>query len=344
VEWIVLITHVPTSTPAVVNVLYEETFTNISIELLPGTHEVIVNDLINSCSDTATILVACITTEVWVEFVEVTETDTICFDVSELPGTPVSITNFCEDLSGEMAIVEILPGPYCLAIEGIELGVDTACILICDDLGFCDTTYVYANVVEDADLPDANQDSIYLNINTPINYDLTENDNMQNAPDSIYVITLPDYGGLIVNENGVIDYVPNPDYCDPLDPDKMTYAICNEIGCDTTEVFFFVPCDTLPGELTFVSGFSPNGDGQNDFFVIGGIGGTVGGELMIFNRWGNRVYHNESYPNCTLGENERECWSGTFNQNGVDLPDGTYFYLFEDNTGEQYSGYVQIHR
>ncbi|MFT6018473.1 MAG: gliding motility-associated-like protein/uncharacterized repeat protein (TIGR01451 family) [Flavobacteriales bacterium] len=328
------ITHIPTSTPTTIDMIAEASVTNISILLPAGNHEIIVNDLINNCSDTATVQAACISTEIWIEFTEVTQTDTICFDASELPGIPISMS-FCNMPAGEIAIFTLLTGAYCLAIEGVEIGLDTACILICDDMGFCDTTLVYVSVVDNADLPDANQDSIYMTINTPISYDLTANDNMRGAEDIIFVITLPDFGELIVNQNGVIDYVPNVDYCDSDTPDKMTYAICNDIGCDTTEVFFFVPCDTIPGELSFVSGFSPNGDAVNQYFTINGLQNFPNHTLSIFNRWGNQVYNTKNYQNN---------WSGTFNLGGVDLPDGTYFYLFDTGTGEQRSGYLQIHR
>jgi gliding motility-associated-like protein/uncharacterized repeat protein (TIGR01451 family) len=330
------IRHMPTNTDATLSVTYEPSFNNISIQLQPGTHEIIVNDLVNNCADTATIAVACINQEVWVEFTEVGETDTICFDLSELPGTAVGMVNFCPDASGEFAVVTLIPSLYCMSIFGAEIGQDTACIAICDDLGFCDTTYVYISIVENANLPDANQDSIYTNINTPIvSYDVTANDDMEGAPDIIYIIELPEFGGLFPDPlNGTITYVPNQDYCDPLNPDIFRYAICNDIGCDTTEVFIFVSCEPEE-ELSFVSGFSPNGDGINDGFRINGLANYPDHTLTIFNRWGNQVYFSDDYQND---------WLGTFNTEGPELPDGTYFYLFDTGNGDLFSGYVQIHR
>ena len=42
--------------------------------------------------------------------------------------------------------------------------------------------------------------------------------------------------------------------------------------------------------------FTPNGDGKNDVFEIENIDkGTW--ELIIYNRWGNKVYENKSYNN-----------------------------------------------
>ena len=84
------------------------------------------------------------------------------------------------------------------------------------------------------------------------------------------------------------------------------------------------------------TGFSPNGDGSNDGFVILGLSKYPNNELRIFNRWGNLVYLKTNYNNEWRGENT----------NGDALPDGTYFVIFTspDNGGVDYSGYVDLRR
>ena len=94
-------------------------------------------------------------------------------------------------------------------------------------------------------------------------------------------------------------------------------------------VEIWVPC----GELDIKNGFSPNNDGVNDFFRISGIQNFPNNELTIFNRWGLEVFNQNGYKNR---------WSGTFQDK--DLPDGTYFYIFDDGKGTKYSGWVQINR
>ena len=91
-------------------------------------------------------------------------------------------------------------------------------------------------------------------------------------------------------------------------------------------------CDT-DVELEFYSGFSPNGDGVNDVFYVQGVEFFPDNILCVFNRWGNRVYYKEGYDNTFDGT-----WENTR------LPDGTYFYVFDDGKDKQYSGYVQIAR
>ncbi|WP_310589090.1 SdrD B-like domain-containing protein [Fibrella forsythiae] len=87
-------------------------------------------------------------------------------------------------------------------------------------------------------------------------------------------------------------------------------------------------------------GFSPNGDGINDTFVITGtLGVTV--SLEIFNRWGHRVYYSEDYKNDWDGKPNTGTQVGN-TSNG--LPDGTYFYVVKLSDGREYVRYMTINR
>jgi gliding motility-associated-like protein/uncharacterized repeat protein (TIGR01451 family) len=77
--------------------------------------------------------------------------------------------------------------------------------------------------------------------------------------------------------------------------------------------------------LPFIpEGFSPNGDGVNDVFVITGLERYPEHTFTIFNRWGNMVFEAAPYNND---------WDGTstfgITVGGNELPSGTYFYIFE---------------
>ncbi|MBL7985325.1 MAG: gliding motility-associated C-terminal domain-containing protein, partial [Flavobacteriales bacterium] len=86
---------------------------------------------------------------------------------------------------------------------------------------------------------------------------------------------------------------------------------------------FFVP-----------QGFSPNGDGSNDLFVISGLLAFPSNELRIFNRWGQEVNAFAPYDNS---------WSG-LGANGHSLPDDTYFYVLNLTPDRTYNGFVVIKR
>lgn len=79
------------------------------------------------------------------------------------------------------------------------------------------------------------------------------------------------------------------------------------------------------------SGFSPNGDNVNDYFVVDGLDDPA--SLTVFNRWGEQVFENHQFHNN---------WDGRSTA-GRPLPDDTYFYLL-DVAGEVYNGYLIIKR
>ncbi|MFT7298742.1 MAG: gliding motility-associated-like protein [Sphingobacteriales bacterium] len=76
-------------------------------------------------------------------------------------------------------------------------------------------------------------------------------------------------------------------------------------------------------------GFSPNGDEINDLFVIEGIQNHPNNSIVVFNRWGNKVFFANPYNNSWDGKSAFGIRIG-----GDDLPIGTYFYILDlgDNT------------
>jgi len=129
-------------------------------------------------------------------------------------------------------------------------------------------------------------------------------------------------------------YRPTEDLCGL---DSFRYAISNSLGSDTATVFVRVLCE----EVIIFSGFSPNGDGINDNFIISGLDKYPDNHLIVFNRWGNQVYDSTHY---------RNDWGGTCD--GKALPEGTYFYLLElgqgsgdaASGGQKLTGYIQLQR
>ena len=87
-------------------------------------------------------------------------------------------------------------------------------------------------------------------------------------------------------------------------------------------------------------GFSPNGDGINDLFVIRGANGqTV--SLEVYNRWGHMVYKNDDYQNDWDGKPNTGIAVGS-DANGV--PDGTYYYVINLSDGRKFVRYMTINR
>jgi gliding motility-associated-like protein len=76
--------------------------------------------------------------------------------------------------------------------------------------------------------------------------------------------------------------------------------------------------DILVNPLVIPKGFSPNGDTKNDVFDLGAVNAERI-RLKIYNSTGVLVFESDDY----LDVNQ---WDGK-NTNGVELPEGTYFYI-----------------
>ena len=119
------------------------------------------------------------------------------------------------------------------------------------------------------------------------------------------------------------------DYSFTAKDDKFT--ISGEINITESTV----SCNTL---IKTYDGFTPNGDGINEAWVIEGITNFEKKTVSIFNRWGEVVWSSSEYNNVDDGK----VWKGK-NSGGVDLPAGTYFYLI-DTPAKAYKGWVELVR
>ena len=107
----------------------------------------------------------------------------------------------------------------------------------------------------------------------------------------------------------------------------------------------------LGAELSFevYNGVTPNGDGKNDTFKVGGIDAFPDNHMQIFNRWGVLVWETRGY------DQQTNMFNGTANvgssMGNGELPAGTYFYvLIIDNPNPEidvlpvYRGYLYLNR
>jgi len=92
--------------------------------------------------------------------------------------------------------------------------------------------------------------------------------------------------------------------------------------------------------LKVPTGFSPNGDGVNDYFVIGGIENYPDNKLIVFNRWSDVVYEKAAYANNWSGKSQKAFISSS----DKILVNGTYFYIFYRDTKDKHpiKGFVEI--
>ncbi|MDY8136901.1 PKD-like domain-containing protein, partial [Aquimarina sp. 2201CG5-10] len=100
-------------------------------------------------------------------------------------------------------------------------------------------------------------------------------------------------------------------------------------------------------EIEVFNAITPNGDGDNDVFVIRNIEKFPNNELKIFNRWGTIVYRAQGYGQQQKFFRGESSGRATLNKENM-LPVGTYFYVLEykNERGitKNRSGYLYINR
>ena len=103
-------------------------------------------------------------------------------------------------------------------------------------------------------------------------------------------------------------------------------VVINSEGCtaESTENVSSFYCD-IP------RGISPNDDKKNDYFDLTNFQVR---KLDIFNRYGMKVYSKSNYKNEWYGKTD----------DGQELPDATYYYVIEFESGKSKTGWVYINR
>jgi gliding motility-associated-like protein len=197
--------------------------------------------------------------------------------------------------------------------------------------------------------PFAIDDEVVTDANIPIDIDVLSNDYDEDGtinPESVVITEDPFNGTVVVNSDGTVTYTPDIDY---IGDDTFVYQVCDNDGlCDTATVTVIVT-GVLAAELNIPQGFSPNGDGKHDTFVITGLANLYPNfQLQIFNRWGNIVY---DYTHNGNPLTEPNWWDGfssgrmTINSK-KQVPVGTYFYIlhFNKDNAKPRTGYVYLNR
>lgn len=152
-----------------------------------------------------------------------------------------------------------------------------------------------------------------------------------------------------------VDYSWGPDTVSCLNPDCSRVGILplqsidyfvtgvTEAGCVDTAFVSFSVIEDLPTYIP--NAFSPDGDGNNDFFTVFGSPALATVDLLqVYDRWGGMIYESpEPYP----ANIDNLGWDGTFG-GGQPVSAGVYvFYLklrYINGRIERYKGDVTVVR
>ena len=143
-----------------------------------------------------------------------------------------------------------------------------------------------------------------------------------------------------VNGSSIVWY-PNSGLSDtaaanPIASPTVTTAyvviVKSKYGCEASDTMLI----TVLPPFVISGGFTPNGDGHNDSWVIEDMSLFPNVEIEIYNRWGERLFYSKG--NYTA-------WTGTYD--GKPVPVGTYYYIIRLNDPkypDHYAGPLTILR
>jgi len=225
------------------------------------------------------------------------------------------------NVGNTISVGDLLPGTYTLTVTD---GND------CENSINVDVSFSDLSVVA------ANDDSVstYPNVSVISNAAINDTGDVS----TITIIDSPLNGTANYLGGGEFEYTPNTGF---IGIDSLVYEICDPVcvtQCERATIYF-----TVNGEQDVVipNGFTPNGDGYNDTFVILNIEQYPDNTILIFNRWGDQVYEAAPYLNDWDGNSAGAKMKIT----GDEVVDGTYYFVLDLGNGDDpLNGFIDLRR
>lgn len=133
-----------------------------------------------------------------------------------------------------------------------------------------------------------------------------------------------------LNDDNTIGQQAVGEYILPAGTHHLILLVKDRWACEGKDS---VNIQVLPSLLYIPNAFSPNNDGENDFFTLYGIETLQSFKLSIFNRWGQLIYYTEQ---------PAAFWDG------ANAPEGVYIYhihyILNDGTPQTETGTVTLVR
>ncbi|HNP18524.1 MAG TPA: gliding motility-associated C-terminal domain-containing protein [Fulvivirga sp.] len=217
------------------------------------------------------------------------------------------------------------------------VGADTVRFQLCNQCNNCANSFLAIDIQNNA--PIITPGTLSVDPGGKVSLDLLAiisdaNNNLD--PSSLRIVQQPISGALAVID---ANFMLTIDYTGIVfvGTDQLSIEACDFIGACTTSVIFIEV--NLPSDppVTVYNAISPNGDGKHDFLEIENIDFYQGNKLIIFNRWGKKVFEVSDYDNDVVK------FSGLGNTGGAkELPSGTYYYQLDLGNGTETTGFLVL--
>lgn len=267
----------------------------------------------------------------------------VCFETIDPDGDDVSIKSMTNlEGGGSLSIFENIEFCFEYIPEKDFNGLVRWEVIVCDDgnPSLCGTATLEINVLPVNDAPVAVRDSINV-LRKVVAYGNVLSNDFDIDGDAIHVegqpVHMPAHGTVLLNADGNLSYVSDQTF---RGIDSLTYQICDS-GLPTACAIgtLVIVVEDLPFKA--YEGFTPNGDGSNEYWRIEGIDYYENNMVRIFDRFNNLVFEMPGY------NNENKIWRGESNRGIVSggLPEGTYFYNIDLGDGSNpVSGFIVLKR
>lgn len=127
--------------------------------------------------------------------------------------------------------------------------------------------------------------------------------------DDMFLYTEEEGSSVTVNGSDFAELIPNAFY----QVDVMVPGIAPCLPTTASVEIEIIDCEIVIPDI-----FTPNGDGVNETFEITGLENFPNGKMVIYNRWGKKVFESNNYRS--------PYWNGTHWKSGAEVADGTYYF------------------
>jgi gliding motility-associated-like protein len=302
----------------------------------------------------------------------------VTWTVTDLSGNVVTDTQSINVVDNENPVAVLVSttlvldqiGVTTLSVAAIDLGSYDNCGIAsitlgqtqfdCSDLGANDVTVTITDNNGNATVQSV---TIYV-VGSDVDTDVDGIDNSCDSDDDNDGISDTDEGYLVDTDgDGILDYLDTDDDNDgiptlietnadfdgdgipnhhDLDSDDDGASdqyewntgglLSDGVDCDNDGWYDFIDVDKCGAVVP--EAFTPNGNNINDLLVIAGLERYDSNNLTIVSRYGDVVFESKNYDNT---------WDGT-SKDGLQLPDGTYYYVLELEDAIPQYGFIYINR
>jgi gliding motility-associated-like protein len=319
--------------------------------LANGTYKVYVREVVTHCLDTLSgVVVFCNEAPIVLPEFACTLTNTalsgdILFNVSDPDGDVVKVIPQVGFITSKGATFDIdTLGRFTYTPAASFKGFDTITYVVCDSVlvPLCTQGRLVIKTGDGLIYANGEQAETLVNTDYVSGQSVLLNDSTDDG--DIFYLKNQINTNLATQQSGVLrfnadgSYIYQPAY-NFEGTDVFYYTIVDRCGNEASAAITIKVSPEVIKTIFIPEGFSPNGDGQHDYFVLGDIEG-LHIEIQVFNRWGSLVYENNDYTG-------PEWWDGTSNTGmtiGDRLPDGTYYYVITTSAGDKFVNYITLKR